>query len=88
MILLLDTESTAKGQLILKADWRAINSPKKQTDGFILFSFLLFAANKSNSSASFLGESAFQFYLTFSWSGEEIKCTVHVALPKRPKLNQ
>ena len=60
----------SKGQLILKADWRAIDSPKKRTDEFILFAFLLFTANKSNSSVRFLGEStarqsAFWFYLTF-----------------------
>ena len=59
-----------KGQLISKADWRAIDSPKKRTDEFVLFAFLLFTANKSNSSVRFLGEStarqsAFQFYLTF-----------------------
>ena len=47
----------AKGQLILKADWRAIDSPKKRTDEFVLFAFLLFTANKSNSYIQFLGES-------------------------------
>ena len=47
----------AKGQLISNADWRAIDSPKKQTDEFVLFVFLLFTANKSNSSVRFLGES-------------------------------
>ena len=59
-----------KGQFISKADWCAIDSPKKQTDEFVLFAFLLFTANKSNSSIRFLGESAapqsaFWFYLTF-----------------------
>ena len=71
MILLLDTESTAKGQLILKADWRGIDSPKKRTDKFVLFSFLLFMANKSNLSLRLLGESASRqsalwFYLTLN----------------------
>ena len=47
----------SKGQLILKADWRAIDSPKKRTDEFVLFAFLLFTANKSNSFVHFLGES-------------------------------
>ena len=47
----------AKGQLISKADWHAIDSPKKRTDEFVLFAFLLFTANKSNSSVRFLGES-------------------------------
>ena len=56
-----------KGQLITKADWRAIDSPKKRTDEFDLFAFLLFMANKSNSSLRFLGESmarqsAFEIY--------------------------
>ena len=46
-----------KGQLISKADWHAIDSPKKRTDEFVLFAFLLFTANKSNSSVRFLGES-------------------------------
>ena len=61
----------AKGQLILKADWCAIDSPKKRTDELVLFAFLLFMANKSNSPVRFLGEStarqsAFRFFLTFS----------------------
>ena len=60
----------SKGQLISKADWRAMDSPKKRTDEFVLFASLLFTANKSNSSVRFLGEStahqsAFRFYLTF-----------------------
>ena len=59
-----------KGQLILKADWCAIDSPKKRTDEFVLFVFVLFMVNKSNSSVRFLGEStarqsAIRFYLTF-----------------------
>ena len=65
-LLIFDTE----GQLISKADWRAIDSSKKRTDKFVLFAFLLFTANKSSSSVHFLGEStplqsAFWFYLTF-----------------------
>ena len=59
-----------KGQLISKADWSTIDSPQKITDEFVLFAFLLFMANKSNSSVHFLGEatarqSAFWFYFTF-----------------------
>ena len=50
-------EGVSKGQLFSKADWRAIDSPKKRTDEFVLFAFLLFTANKSNSSVWFLGES-------------------------------
>ena len=46
-----------KGQLVSKADWRAIDSPKKRMDEFVLFAFLLFMANKTNSSVPFLGES-------------------------------
>ena len=60
-----------KGQLFSKAIYGLLTSPKKQMDEFALFSFLLFTANKSNSSVHFLGEStacqcAFQFYLTFT----------------------
>ena len=47
------------------------NFSQKRTDEFVLFAFLLFTANKSNSSVRFLGESTarqspFWFYLTFS----------------------
>ena len=38
----------AKGQVKPKADWCAINSPKKWTNEFVLFAFLLFTANKTN----------------------------------------
>ena len=60
-----------KGQLISKADWRAIDSPKKWTDEFVLFAFLLFTAKESNLAVCFLGEStarqsAFRFHLTFT----------------------
>ena len=53
-----------------KADWQAIDSPKKRTDEFVLIAFLLFTGNKSNSSVYFFGEatarqSGFWFYLTF-----------------------
>ena len=59
-----------KGQLISKAIYGLLTSPKKLTDEFVLFAFLLFMANKSNLSVRFLGEStacqsAFRFYLTF-----------------------
>ena len=57
ILLIQKTKGSYKGQLILKADWRAIYAPKKRTDEFVLFAFLLFMANKSNSSVSFLGES-------------------------------
>ena len=46
-----------KGQLISKAIYGLLTSPKKQTDEFVLFAFLLFTTNKSNSSVRFLGES-------------------------------
>ena len=63
--------TSGKGQLISKAIYGLLTSPKKRTDEFVLFAFLLFMANKSNSSVGFLGESmarqsAFRFYLTFS----------------------
>ena len=68
----LEIVANNKGQLISKADWLAIDSPKKRTDELVLFAFLLFMANKSNSSIHFLGESAarqsaFQFHLTFTF---------------------
>ena len=47
----------AKGQLIAKADWRAIDSPKKQTDEFDLFAVKCRKTNKTNASIRFLGES-------------------------------
>ena len=46
-------EGACKGQLISKADWRTVDSPKKPTDEFVLLAFLLFTANKSNSSVGF-----------------------------------
>ena len=46
-----------KGQLISKAIYGLLTSPKKRMDEFVLFAFLLFMANKSNSSVRFLGES-------------------------------
>ena len=52
-----ENKETTKGHLISKANWRAMNSPKKRTDEFVLFAFLLFTAKKSNSSVRFLGES-------------------------------
>ena len=48
---------TTKGQLISKAIYGLLTSPKKRTDEFVLFAFLLFTANKSNLSVCFLGES-------------------------------
>ena len=47
----------AKGYLISKAIYGLLTSPKKQMEEFDLFAFLLFTANKSNSSVRFLGES-------------------------------
>ena len=46
-----------KGQLISKPIYDLLTSPKKGTDEFDLFAFLLFTANKSNSSVRFFGES-------------------------------
>ena len=54
---MLKIKAEPKGQIKSKADWRAIDSPKNRTDEFVLFAFLLFTANKSNSSVRFLGES-------------------------------
>ena len=47
----------AKGHIKPKADWRAVDSPKKRTNEFVLFAFLLFTANKTNSFVRFLEES-------------------------------
>ena len=47
---------SGKGQLISKAIYGLLASTKKKwTDKFVLFVFLLFTANKSNSSVGFLG---------------------------------
>ena len=40
-----------------KADWRAIDSPKKRTDEFDLFAVKSKKANKTNLSVHFWGES-------------------------------
>ena len=50
-------EICTKGQLISKPIYDLLTSPKKRTDEFDLFAFLLFTANKSNSSVRFFGES-------------------------------
>ena len=61
-----------KGQIKPKANWRTVDSPKKErTNEFVLFAILLYTANKTNSFLCFLGESTahqscFRFYLTFS----------------------
>ena len=60
--------TSTKGQLISKAIYGLLTSPKKRTDEFVLFAFLLFTANKSNSSVRFLGEStAWQFAFKIKW---------------------
>ena len=46
-----------KGQIKLKADWRAVDSPKNQMDEFDLFAVKSEKANKTRSSIRFLGES-------------------------------
>ena len=45
----------AKGQIKPKADCCAVDSPKKQRNEFVLFAFLLFTANKTNSFIRFWG---------------------------------
>ena len=52
-----DDNDDIKGQLISKPIYDLLTSPKERTDEFDLFSFLLFTANKSNSSVRFFGES-------------------------------
>ena len=51
------SEIVAKGQLISKPIYGLLTSPKKRTDEFDLFAFLLFTANKSNPFVHFFGES-------------------------------
>ena len=50
-------KEVCKGQLISKADWQAIDSPKKRMDEFYLFAVKSKKANKTNLSVPFLGES-------------------------------
>ena len=88
----------SKGQLISKEDWCTIDSPKKRTDEFVLFTFLLFRANKSNFSVCFLGEStarqsAFRFYLTFKKASKfceifPLLLTVCTAVKSKGKILQ
>ena len=78
-----------KGQIKLKEDWRVVDSPKKRTNEFVLFAFLLFTAKKSNLFVRFLGESTarqswFRFYLTFTVCATLRKClsrNFHIKLP-------
>jgi hypothetical protein len=58
--------STFKGQIKPYADWRSVDSPKKQTNDF----FLLFMAKKNKFVRSFFGriygaKICLRFYLTF-----------------------
>ena len=41
---------------MIKADWRAVDSPKKRTNEFDLFGVKSKKTNKKNSSVRFLGE--------------------------------
>ena len=56
----------AKGQIKPKADWHAVDSPKKLMNKFVLFAFLLFMVNKTNLFVRFLenlrpAQTAFDF---------------------------
>ena len=46
-----------KGQIKPKADWRAIDSPKKGTNKFVLFAVKSKEATRTNSFVHCLGES-------------------------------
>ena len=51
-----------------KVDWRAVDSPKNQTDEFDLLAVKIKKANKTNSSVRFLGESMErQFAFEINW---------------------
>ena len=76
----------AKGQLISKADCRAIDSPKKRTDKFNLFAV---KSKKANSSVRFLGESmarqsAFKINRPLAYEitlyGARVNCIIHTIL--------
>ena len=60
-------KSASKGQIKPKADWHIIDSPKKQTNEFVLFAFLLFTVNKTNLFVT-APLSCFWFYLTFIYT--------------------
>ena len=49
----LSTQKILKGQIKPKADWRAVDSPKKGTDEFDLFALKSKKANKTNLSIVF-----------------------------------
>ena len=71
----IDGGKITKDQVKPKADFQAVDSPKKWTDKFVLFAFLLLTANKSNSFVWFLGESmarqsCFRFNLAFGIDNE------------------
>ena len=58
-----------KGQIKPKANWRAVDSPKKRTNEFVLFAFLLLTANKTDLFVNWENlrrPNCFRFYLTFS----------------------
>ena len=64
------TESVAlsKGQLILKANFQAVDSPKKQTNGVWLYYVTTLQVKKGNSSVHFFGESmAWKFAFEINW---------------------
>ena len=65
---------TFKGQIKLKADWHGLDSPKKWMNKFVLFTFLLFTANKKKCLFDFWENlNCFQFYLTFSIPSPSMK---------------
>ena len=47
----------SKGQIKPKTDWRAVDSPKKRTNEFVLFALKSKKAKKTNLFFHFLGES-------------------------------
>ena len=61
-------DDCTKGQIKPKADWCAVDSPKKQTNEFVLFAVKSKKANKTNSFVHFLWESmAHQSAFGFIW---------------------
>ena len=65
---LITVEVSSKGQLILKANCQAVDSPKKWTNGIWLYYVTTLQVKKANLFVRFLGEStAWQFAFEINW---------------------
>ena len=68
-----------KGQIKPKADWPAVDSPKKPRNAFVLFDFLLFTENKTNYSPK-KPRNAFVLFAFFAFHRKQNKL-----LPQKAK---